>query len=95
MQASINIGNESDIYRLSVGDTRGCRQVLILVMRVTYIVLKWGILGVQASINIGNESDIYRLSVGDTRGCRQVLILVRRVSYIVLKWGILGCAGKY
>ena len=72
-----------------------CRQVLILVMRVTYIVLKWGILGVQASINIGNESDIYRLSMGDTRGCRQVLILVMRVTYIVLKWGILGCAGKY
>ena len=45
MQASINIGNESDIYRLSVGDTRGCRQVLILVRRVSYIVLKWGILG--------------------------------------------------
>ena len=41
MQASINIGNESFIYRLKVGDTRGCRQVLILVMRVSYIVLNW------------------------------------------------------
>ena len=95
MQASINIGNESDIYRPKVGDTRVCRQVLILVRRVSYIVLKWGILGVQASINIGNESDIYRLKVGDTRGCRQVLILVMRETYIVLQWGILGGAGKY
>ena len=45
MQVGIHIGNESDIYRLKVGDTRVCRQVLLLVMRVTYIVLQWGILG--------------------------------------------------
>ena len=41
IQVGTDICNESDIYRLSVGDTRGCRQVLILVMRVSYIVLNW------------------------------------------------------
>ena len=45
VQVGTDICDESDIYRLSVGDTRGCRQVLILVMRDSYIVLKWGILG--------------------------------------------------
>ena len=50
---------------LQSDDTRGCRQVLKLVMRVTDIVLQWeDTRGMQVGIDIGNESNGYRLTVG-------------------------------
>ena len=63
-QVGIDIGNQSEGYRLTLGLIGGCRQVFILVMRVTDIVLQWeDTRGMQVGIDIDNENDGYRLTV--------------------------------
>ena len=66
MQVGIDIGNERDGYRLTVGGYSGdADRYLILVIRVTAIVLLWeDTPGMQVGIDIGNERDGYRLTVG-------------------------------
>ena len=69
MQVCIDIGNQSDGYRLTVGVYSGMEGVLVLVMRVTYIVLQSDdTRGMQTGIDLGNESDGYRLTMGGYSG---------------------------